>query len=374
MSIISISNIINVSVSASPSGLAPYSVNNLLCLTKDVPINAPTGGYAVYTSPVDVETDWGSDSAVYEAAFSVFSQSPNIISGGGVFIVAPLLVSETTAAAMTRLAGLIYYGGVATTYAPANDAEVTAACAVTQSLRKLFFVASDDSADLTGPSGLLFVIQDSGYTQTRTLFYTKASIQSFLWGYASRSMSVNFSGSNTTITMQLKQIAGLTGDDGITQTLYTAAAAVGADIYPRVAGRASVISNGANDFFDDVYNLNWFVGALQIAGFNYLAQSSTKIPQTEAGMDGLKGAYRQVCAQGVTNSFLAPGVWTSPDRFGNPQDFDRNILDFGYYIYSQPVALQSPDDRALRKAPLVQIGVKYAGAVQTSDVIVYFNV
>ena len=76
MSIISISNIINVSVSASPSGLAPYSVNNLLCLTKDVPINAPTGGYAVYTSPVDVETDWGSDSAVYEAAFSVFSQSP----------------------------------------------------------------------------------------------------------------------------------------------------------------------------------------------------------------------------------------------------------------------------------------------------------
>jgi len=373
VSVINISNIVNVSVSASPSGLAPYSINNLLCLTKDVPINAPSGGYAVYTSPIDVATDWGDSSGVYEAALSVFSQSPNILTGGGVFIVAPLLSLETTAAAITRLIGLVYFGGVSTTYAPANDAEVLAACAVAQASRKLFFVASGDSSDLTGPSGLLFAIQDGGFNQTRTLFYTKSSIQIYLWGYAGRAMSVNFSGSNTTITMQLKQIAGLNGDDGITQTLYDAAEAVGADIYPRIGGRPSSISNGANGFYDDIYNLNWFVGALQIAGFNYLAQSSTKIPQTEAGMDGLKGAYRRVCAQAVTNSFLAPGVWTSADRFGNPQDFDRNIVDFGFYIYSQPVALQSPDDRVLRKAPLCQVAVKYSGAIQTSDVLVFFN-
>ena len=44
----------------------------------------------------------------------------------------------------------------------------------------------------------------------------------------------------------------------------------------------------------------------KLAGFNYLAQSSTKIPQTEAGMDGLKGAYRAVCQQAVANQNPAP--------------------------------------------------------------------
>jgi hypothetical protein len=370
---IDITNVISVSVQIPPAGLAPYSENNLVCFTKDTPVTPLSGSYAVYASPSDVADQWGTGSAVYQAAVSVFSQSPNILTGGGLFIVIPMLNLETLDDAIVRAKALVYFGGFSYTYSLASG-EASDAAAVAESERKLFFLTSTDSADLLGPSGLFYEIQQAKLIHTRCLFHSASGqVAKMRWAYAGRGMSVNFAASNTTLTMQLKQLTGVTADDGLTQTILTNAKAVGADVYANIAGRASVLSYGANSFFDDVYNLDWFVGALQVAGFNYLATTSTKIPQTELGMDGLKGALRQVCAQGVANQFIAPGTWTSPDTFGNPEDFKRNISDFGYYIYSSPVATQSPADRAARKSPPIQLGIKYAGAIHTSDVIVYIN-
>jgi hypothetical protein len=186
-------------------------------------------------------------------------------------------------------------------------------------------------------------------------------------------MSVNFSGNNTTNTMHLKQIAGVTADEGLSSTLLAKAKIVGADCYANIAGRASVLSYGANIFFDEVFNTAWLKMAMEVAGFNVLAGTQTKLPQTEAGMDVLKGGYREVCKQAISNAMAAPGSWTSPDTFGNPEDFHRNIVEQGYYIYSQPITQQSSVDRAARKAPLVQIALKLAGAVHSSDLIVNIN-
>ena len=136
----------------------------------------------------------------------------------------------------------------------------------------------------------------------------------------------------------------------------------------------ATFTSGANMFFDQVYNLQAFVGALQVAGFNYLAQSATKIPQTEAGMSGLKAAYTAVCNQYVDNAFLAPGSWTSSTTFVSQSVFLSNIANLGFYVYSAPVSQQAAAARAARQAPLVQIAVKEAGAIQSSDVIVYVNV
>jgi len=46
------------------------------------------------------------------------------------------------------------------------------------------------------------------------------------------------------------------------------------------------------------------------------------------------------------------------------------ITQKGYYTYSIPIAQQAQTDRELRKAPLVQIAVKRAGAIHSSDVLV----
>lgn len=371
MAIINISNVINVSVLAPPAGLAPYSQNNLLCLTEDVPV-ASLGDVTAYSSAQDVAADWGVESNVYKAAAAVFSQSPNIITGGGLFCVCKMLAGETLSEGMLRAQGLVYYGGVAATMA-VSDSDVLDAGAVAESSRKLLFVVKSVETALDS-GGLLADIQDQGMQHVRGLYYgLTEDAEKMKWAYAGRAMSTNFAATNTTITMNLKQLITVGADTTATQTIVQKAKAVGADLYVSIAGRSSVLSNGANGFYDDVYNLDWLVGSLQVSGFNFLAQTSTKVPQTEAGMGGLKGAYREVCQQAVANGFVAPGRWTSADTFGPPQDFVRNVADFGYYIYSSPVASQLPADRAQRKAPAVQIAVKYAGAIHTSDVLVYIN-
>jgi len=105
MSIINISNVINVSVLAPPAGLAPYSQNNLLCLTTDVPV-ASLGDVTAYSSAQDVAADWGTSSNVYKSAAAVFSQSPNILTGGGLFCVFKLEAGETHAEGKIRAQGL----------------------------------------------------------------------------------------------------------------------------------------------------------------------------------------------------------------------------------------------------------------------------
>lgn len=192
--------------------------------------------------------------------------------------------------------------------------------------------------------------------------------------YVGRALSTNFNGSNTTQTMQLKDLIGVQPDPSMTQTLYNKCQLAGVDIYSSIQGVSKVLTSGANSFFDQVYNLQWFIIGLQVAGFNFLAQSSTKVPQTENGISALKAAYRTVCEQGVTNQYIAPGTWTSPTTFGNLEDFVSNVLQRGYYIYSAPIGLQSPVARAARQAPLIQIAVKEAGAVHSSNVLINVNV
>jgi hypothetical protein len=173
--------------------------------------------------------------------------------------------------------------------------------------------------------------------------------------------------------MALKTLTGVQPDPSMTQTLYNEALAAGADCYVSYQGDPAATSFNANQYFDDVYNLQWFVGALQVAGFNYLAQTGTKVPQTESGMDGLKGAYQSVCQQAVINQYAAPGTWNSSTTFGNQTNFLANIANVGYYIYSTPISQQSQAARVARQAPVVQIALKAAGAIQSSSVIVNVN-
>lgn len=469
-----LTNVINISVSQSQSGIGQYNTSNLAIFTDEIPANSfGTAGYALYLAPTQVGTDFGSNSKTYAMANAIFSQQPNILAGGGYLAVILLAVAsqnlafsaapasgafvfnyggnasasiafndtatiiqgklqampgltevlvtgsiasqsvvvqfagvygvlslatitgntlnssititvtttvpgETWGAAITRTKDLVQYFGcmVDQTASVLSQTDVLAAAAIIQALNKIAFVVSSASASVS-VGGVLDLLRSGGLTQMRGLYYgdttTFLNVIVMMASYASRALSTNFGGSNTTQTMHLKDLTGVQPDPTITQTLQNNATAAGADTYVSLQGVAKVLCSGLNSFYDQVYNLQWFVGALQVAGFNYLAQSSTKIPQTESGMDGLKGAYRNVCEQGVTNQYLAPGSWNSSTTFGNQQDFLQNIAQRGYYIFSIPIATQSQTDRAARKAPLIQIAAKEAGAIQSSTVIVNIN-
>lgn len=90
-------------------------------------------------------------------------------------------------------------------------------------------------------------------------------------------------------------------------------------------------------------------------------------------MSLLKGSFRKVCEQAVKNGYVAPGSWNSAEWFGNQEDMINNILERGYYIYSQPVNEQSQANREARISPTIQIAIKLSGAVHSINVLLTIN-
>jgi hypothetical protein len=490
MSQISVDNVINVSITDTPSGLTEKNVNSLILLTHEQP--AGLDSYIVAIAPSTVIEQYGTNSVTAKMANAVFAQSPNLRTGKGRLIVAPMQAATPATAGRTTTADLtavlaailavtdgflrvtvnavnydltginfasaetwadiakvlqaklpvavvtatangiridskkvgttsavvfgnipgppagtnlngagFFNGATATNVAGTNssgetvlqaiarldgsvgcvgvmtsldleDAVVTATANAIQSMDKLFFHHFASPTDI---AGFATANKAAGNKKTRPLLHTNSIAAANLYkaAYAGRALSVNFSGSFTAQTMNLKQLATIQPGDGITQTLYEAAKVAGIDIYVSYDGVPSVLSTGGNDFFDNQYCDLALKFALQTGGFNYLRQTNTKVPQTEKGMDGLKSAYAQVMERFIRNGSVAPGQWTSSETFGDPVIFNNNILTRGYYIYSLPIVQQAATEREQRIAPLCQIAVKRAGAIHSDDVIVLIN-
>lgn len=484
-----ISNIINISVTQTPVGIATKNVNNIALFTQDPAINGELFGQ--YVSPSQVAANYGSNSKTAAMANNLFAQLPNLLSGDGQLVVIPMIgaVSATagkftSANISANLAALIavtngdlrvtidtvvqnlhgvnlshcvtladiaavlqgalidvgvanvantlvftsFKVGTASTvvlaanaaggtdltgagllntaagasvaganssgetiitcynrtfskvsYTPImstldlEDAAIEAVATAIQALPNMFFQHVASTQDILG---IGTTVQQASQKKTRILGYFTGGIANanlMKAAYVGRAFSTNFDGSDTAATMNLKQLVNVTPDQNLTQTLYDEAQTAGVDLYVSFAGFPSVVSTGGNDFFDNQYFALAFKFALEAAGFNYLAGTNTKIPQTEPGITGLKNAYREVCIQFATNGCIAPGFWNSGETFGDPQIFNNNIQNNGYYIYSLPLSVQSSDDRSARKAPLIQIACKEGGAVQSSNVLVVIN-
>ncbi len=371
-----LSLIVNVSVSETPTGVSVFNSGNLALFTTDTPSPAFTSGYKIYLGPQDVATDFGTNSVTYAMALSVFSQVPNILLPGGYLVIIPFQASETWAAAITRTLTLVQYFGCMTTQIE-SQTDVLAAAAVIQANQLIgYTVQNTVGAIMTG--GVANELVLSSYTQTRCLYYQDTSDSNFnalsmMAAYASRGQSTVYSGSNTTLNMSQKVLVGVATDPNITPTNEALANTNGADCYLNSAGQPGLYVSGANDFYDNQINLQWFAASLQTAYFNYLGSTAYKIPQTEIGMNGIKTALKQVCFQAVNNAYLAPGTWNSATTFGNQANLIANVAQFGFYMYSTPIAQQSQTNRANRIAPLIQIAAKLAGGIDTGSVVVTIN-
>jgi hypothetical protein len=489
MSILPISNIINVTITNTPSGLAERNVNTVAIFTNEATNNFDL--YREYVSASQVAADYGTSSKTARMANALFSQTPNIRTGNGSLVIIPMLAAvsatrgdfasanlsanlasiiavtngdlrvtidsenydltglnftqcdswediaellqaklvnatvtaiangiriyskkvgtsstvalaavpsgtgtalngsgyfnaaggtsatgtnssgETILQAIARSEGAVGYVGMMTTLELENAAFAAIASGV-QAMDKMFFHHFASTQDIAGAAT---TNKTAGNFKTRPLLYTAGLDEALLMkaAYVGRAFSVNFNGSQTSQTMNLKQLATITPDLGINQTLYGQADTAGIELYVSYDGVPSVYSTGGNDFFDNPYSDLALKFALETAGFNFLRQTNTKVPQTEQGMNGLKAAYAKVCERFIRNGCVAPGSWTSSETFGDPETFKDNILTRGYYIYSLPIVQQSAVEREARKAPLVQIGIKRAGAIHDGDVIVLVN-
>lgn len=370
---------VNATAVTPSAGLEPLKLSTILLLTDEKPANDITGSYIIARNASTVANQWGTETETAAQANIIFAQNPNILNNDGYLIVAPFnnsdSANETLTAAIQRMAGTIYFEGILTTRTVADE-EMEQASAAVQAMKDRILMNPQSSTNaLTG----IFTKTNSF---TRNLLYTMGTdddekarnARLFAAAYLSRGLAVNYSGSNTTLTMNLKDLTGLDADTNISETILGQCAEVGADCFVSVEGLSKVVSNSQEGlYFDQVANQIWLVNSIQVEVFNVLATTRTKIPQTEAGADVITAAIKDVMKQAVTNGYLAPGVWNSSDTFGNQEDFLRNIEEFGYYIWHQPVGDQTQTQRETRKSVPYMVAGKESGAVHSSNVLIYLE-
>lgn len=187
-----------------------------------------------------------------------------------------------------------------------------------------------------------------------------------------RAFSTNFDGIGTMIDLMYKQEPGV-NPEALTTNQANVLQAKRCNVYVQYDNATSILQYGTMSgpaFFDEIFGIDWLQNQIQTNIFNVNYTSTTKVPQTDAGDNQYTNAIASACQKGVTNGFGAPGTWNGP-AFGQLQT--GQYLKAGYYIYNQPVALQSESDRAARKSPPFTVAFQLAGSTQTVSVLVNVN-
>lgn len=187
-----------------------------------------------------------------------------------------------------------------------------------------------------------------------------------------RAFSVDFTAQNSTIDLMYKQEPGVIPED-LSDSVAAVLQSKRCNVYAEYDNDTSILQYGVMSgpaYFDEIQGLDWFQNAVQTACYNVLFTSTTKVPQTDAGVNQLTNACSGACDAAVNNGLAAPGQWNGP-AFGALTT--GQFLKTGYYIFAPSVTTQSQSDRDARKSPPIQIALKLAGAINTVDVLVTVN-
>lgn len=206
----------------------------------------------------------------------------------------------------------------------------------------------------------------------RTIVQYSSSNPYAVCSLLARILTTDYSQPNSTITLKFKAEPGTVAEN-LTTTQANALEAKNCNVFVAYANNTSIVEQGvmaSGQYADVIMGSDWLAGAARDAIYNVLYSSTSKIPQTDAGAGVLQAAVEGVCAQGVFNGLMAPGVWNAVS-FGQLKTGD--FLNKGYYIYVLPMALQNPIDRAARKCPPMTVAAKFAGAIHSADVVIDVN-
>lgn len=332
-----------------------------------------------YSSPDDIGDDFGVDSEEYKAAVIWFSQDPKptmVYVGRWVKTLVdgeagtPETLLEAVNALMDYNAWYGLHLAVPEADYPDDATIITVSAAIEAStVSRIFGITTDEATilDAATTTDLASKLKAAKYSRT-FIQYSTSSRYAALSAFA-RAFTVDFTGSNTTITLKFKQEPGITYE-----TLGTSQAnnleAKNCNVYVYYENDTAILEQGVmsnGDFFDERHGLDWLQNAVQTADFNTLYTSTTKIPQTDAGTTTRIANIELVLDKAVQNGLFAPGKWT-----GGPmgQLNTGDMLTKGYYTWAENVDDQLQVDREARKGVPIQVAGKLAGAVHYGSVAI----
>lgn len=332
-----------------------------------------------YSSADDIGDDFGVDSEEYKAAVIWFSQQPQptlVYVGRWVKTLeaGEAGTVETVLQAVNSLMDYNSWYGLHLAVPEADylsDADIISVAAAVEAstVSRIFGITTDEDTilDAATTTDLASKLKAAKYSRT-FIQYSTSSRYAALSAFA-RAFTVDFTGSNTTITLKFKQQPGITYE-----TLGTSQAnnleAKNCNVYVYYENDTAILEQGVmsnGDFFDERHGLDWLQNAVQTADFNTLYTSTTKIPQTDAGTTTRIANIELVLDKAVQNGLFAPGKWT-----GGPmgQLNTGDTLTKGYYTWAENVDDQLQVDREARKGVPIQVAGKLAGAVHYGTVAI----
>lgn len=369
-----VSNVVNVDVIMSPTAATGRNFGALLILgpSEVIPI---TERIRLYSGAEDIGNDFGVTSEEYKAATVFFSQSPaptQVYVGRWAKTIATAETGtpETLLQAVNAVLQFTNWYGLGIAHTDALvDADVLSVATAIESagVSRILAVTTQDPDTLVTATTTDLASKLKAGSYGRTFCQYSSSSKYAALSAFGRAFTVNFNGNNTTITLKFKQEPVVTYE-----TLTTAQAAAldakDANVFVYYANDTAIIQQGVmsnGDFFDERHGLDWLQNYVQTNLFNLLYTSTTKIPQTEAGITRLLTNVEQSMDQAVSNGLVGAGIWN-----GGPigQVSPGDTLTKGYYVYANPLSTQAQADREKRKAPLIQVACKLAGAVHFADV------
>lgn len=333
----------------------------------------------LYSSPDDIGDDFGIDSEEYKGAIIWFSQQPQptqvyVARWVNTLTSAESGNAETLLQAVNALMDYNSWYGMHLTLPEVDypsDADIIPVSAAIEAatVSRIFAISSNETDILSSSvdTDISSKLKAAKYSRT-FIQYSSTSRYAALSAFA-RAFTVDFNGSNTTITLKFKQEPGVTYETiGTSQA--NALEGKNCNVYVYYENDTAILEQGVmanGDFFDERHGLDWLQNTVQTADFNTLYTSTTKIPQTDAGTTTRIANIEKVLDQAITNGLFAPGTWT-----GGPigQLNTGDTLTKGYYIYAQNVDDQLQPDREARRGVPIQVAGKLAGAVHYGSVAI----
>lgn len=258
--------------------------------------------------------------------------------------------------------------------APVEQADVLAAAGIIEAASPSriigFTTQSTDEIDPTKDDSLGAQLKALGYNRTMLMYSSQnAHACASIMG---RMSTVDFDGSNTSITLKFKQCPGVASEN-LRTSQADALSEHNVNVFAAYDNDTAILQEGVMSgglFIDEIHGLDWLQNAVQTDLWNLLYTTTTKIGQDEPGIERILSVISGTLDRAVTNGLVAPGVWNG-DSFGALKTGDT--LSTGYYVYIQPLDEQAQSEREARKAPAIQVAVKLRGAIHFIDVAITVN-
>ncbi len=223
-----------------------------------------------------------------------------------------------------------------------------------QARTKIFFNTSNDANCLVATATDDIMSQLKAKALSRTLSQYSSSPDEYpSASIAGRAFTVNFEGTNTTLTLKFKKQPTITVED-LTPTQLSALEGKSGNAFMDVGGVSMYSDSRMADggWFDTVHGTDWLKNRIETDVFNFLYTSPNKVPYTDAGVNGVVNRVKGSLNQGVRNGLIAPGTTASGD-----------YLPLGYNVIVVPVADVSAADKGNRLYRGISFEAVGAGAL-----------